>query len=436
MYGFVFKLVTIFWALPVQVWYISGREAGCCSAGVWLQLHVSHLQDAGKHVDHFNQRREEGEVCNRPLLSLTSSFLSSTVDNAERLNFLELALLLCCCVGDHLITCSVRFFTALLQQGGGRQGTLPARAQNLPQYNDPRYVVTMAISSHVTMVFCEQLLNQQLSLCCAIVDNSSTNLQLLDTFLNQSSENESNDDILVCHLCQITFTSLHNKRSHYSGKIHSKVLVERLSKLLSCKKPPRERQGGLEDDNSQKQTPEACHRENLPQLQDAQGDRAGLEAAEVCQDTRTEVITESSLDCDGHVLCNNEHSRTHTVSDCEHGTELHTSCVASEVKSKDDPQECTPDVANETTNHSAMETTHMPDTSQWSSCTTSSKSSSVLGSDPVTMVTTSSVSELHSAGCSLPSDAGSQVSGGGNEQDSYEVISSYLHGCATAYQCK
>ena len=286
------------------------------------------------------------------------------------------------------------------------------------------------------MVFCEQLLNQQLSLCCAIVDNSSTNLQLLDTFLNQSSENESNDDILVCHLCQITFTSLHNKRSHYSGKIHSKVLVERLSKLLSCKKPPRERQGGLEDDNSQKQTPEACHRENLPQLQDAQGDRAGLEAAEVCQDTRTEVITESSLDCDGHVLCNNEHSRTHTVSDCEHGTELHTSCVASEVKSKDDPQECTPDVANETTNHSAMETTHMPDTSQWSSCTTSSKSSSVLGSDPVTMVTTSSVSELHSAGCSLPSDAGSQVSGGGNEQDSYEVISSYLHGCATAYQCK
>ena len=267
------------------------------------------------------------------------------------------------------------------------------------------------------------------------MDNSSANLQLLDTFLNQSSENESNDDILVCHLCQITFTSLHNKRSHYSGKIHSKVLVERLSKLLSCKKPPRGVEGGLEDDNTQKQTPEVCHTENLPQLQDAQGDRAGLEAAEVCHGTRTEVMTDSSFDCDGHVLCNNEHLRTHTVGDCERGAELHTSCVASEVNSKDDPQECTPDSANQTTNHSAMETTHMPDTSQCSFSTTSSKSSSTLGSDHVAMVTTSSVSELHSAGCSPPS-AGLQVSGGTNEQDSYDVVSSYLHSCATAYQCK
>ena len=285
------------------------------------------------------------------------------------------------------------------------------------------------------MLFCEKLLNQQLSFC-AIVDNSSTNLQLLDAFLSQSSENESNDDILVCHLCQITFTSLHNKRSHYSGKIHSKVLVERLSKLLSCQQPTRGGEGGIEDGNSQKTPGISCgEKMNLPQLQDVLGDRAVVEAAELCQGRRTEVMAGSSLDYDGHTLCNNEQSRTGAVGDCEHGTELHTSGVTSEVNSKDNPQHCVPDSAHHTTNHSAMEATHIQNTSQWNSSTTSSESSSTLGSDPVAMVTTTPVLELHSGSCSPPA-AGSQVSGDSNEQDSCEVVSSYLHSCATAYQCK
>ena len=183
----------------------------------------------------------------------------------------------------------------------------------------------------------------------------------------------------------------------------------------------------MEDSNSQ-ETPSG---EKMSQLQDAQGDGAVVEAAELCQGRRTEVMAGSSLDCDDHILCNNEQLRTD--GDCEHGTELHTSGVASEVNSKDDPQHCVSDSAHNTTNHGAMETTHIQDTSQWNFSATSSESCSTLGSDPVSTITTTPVLELHSASCSPP---GSQVSGDSNEQDSHEVVSSYLHSCATAYQCK
>ena len=57
-------------------------------------------------------------------------------------------------------------------------------------------------------------------------------MEMLDSLLSQSFENESNDDILFCQLCQITFTSLHNKRSHYSGRIHTDTLLQQLNKLL------------------------------------------------------------------------------------------------------------------------------------------------------------------------------------------------------------
>ena len=181
----------------------------------------------------------------------------------------------------------------------------------------------------------------------------------------------------------------------------------------------------MEDSNSQ-ETPSG---EKMSQLQDAQGDGSVVEAAELCQGRRIEVMAGSSLDCDDHILSNNEQLRTD--GDCEPGTELHTSGVVSEVNSKDDPQHCVPDSAHNTTNHGAMETTHIQDTSQWNLSATSSESSSTLGSDPVSMVTTTPVLELHSASCSPP-----QVSGNSNEQDSYEVVSSYLHSCATAYQCK
>lgn len=171
MYGFVFKLVTIFWPLCLCRYGIFLAEK---RAAVQQESGCNSMSRISKMLGSMwtTLTREEKKVkCATDYYSLSLPPLSSHLllimqGRLGSLNFLELALLLCCCVGDHLITYSVRFFTALLQQGGGRQGTLPARAQNLPQYNDPRYVVTMATSSHITMVFCEQLLNQQPSLLC------------------------------------------------------------------------------------------------------------------------------------------------------------------------------------------------------------------------------------------------------------------------------
>ena len=50
--------------------------------------------------------------------------------------------------------------------------------------------------------------------------------------LTQCLENEENNDLLVCHVCQTSFITLHNKRSHYLGKMHTDNLWEQLNKLL------------------------------------------------------------------------------------------------------------------------------------------------------------------------------------------------------------
>ena len=58
----------------------------------------------------------------------------------------------------------------------------------------------------------------------------------LDTFLSQSFENETDDNVLVCRLCELTFTSLHNKRCHYSSKAHTETLWQELNTLLGRNK--------------------------------------------------------------------------------------------------------------------------------------------------------------------------------------------------------
>ena len=63
------------------------------------------------------------------------------------------------------------------------------------------------------------------------LENSTVQFETLDKFLSQSFENETDDDILICQLCELTFTSLHNKRCHYSGKSHTEALWQELNKL-------------------------------------------------------------------------------------------------------------------------------------------------------------------------------------------------------------
>ena len=63
---------------------------------------------------------------------------------------------------------------------------------------------------------------------------SDVDLEEIDSVLTASSVLESNDQALHCQICQISFTSLNNKRSHFSGRLHRQSLIEHLhSKLAS-----------------------------------------------------------------------------------------------------------------------------------------------------------------------------------------------------------
>ncbi len=50
----------------------------------------------------------------------------------------------------------------------------------------------------------------------------------VDRMLSQTLAIESNDSLLLCELCKLTFTSLHNKRCHYSGRLHTAALLDTL----------------------------------------------------------------------------------------------------------------------------------------------------------------------------------------------------------------
>lgn len=235
-------------------------------------------------------------------------------------------------------------------------------------------------------------------------ESSSTNLQLLDNFLSQSSENESNDDVLVCHMCKITFTSLYNKRSHYLGKIHSQTLVEKLNKLLDCERLKQAGQGGKGREHQQLAPPPADH----------------LPAHSAHEDA---AVTSSSHDSDlvskvGEVDLNNrpddalssslykEQLQTSTVGTCEEGAEP-ISGISSELNSENGPP--IPEADRECV---TMETIVTPEVS-----------------------TNGAPEGLPLADCSA-SRTESCFSQSNCDFDSRDMVSSYLHRCATAYQCK
>lgn len=55
---------------------------------------------------------------------------------------------------------------------------------------------------------------------------SSVPIEDVEKVLSQSLSTENNDSLLLCDLCKLTFNSLHNKRCHYSGRLHAQTLVE------------------------------------------------------------------------------------------------------------------------------------------------------------------------------------------------------------------
>ncbi len=57
----------------------------------------------------------------------------------------------------------------------------------------------------------------------------------VDKLLSQTLAAENNDSLLLCELCKLTFTSLHNKRCHYTGRQHTQTLLETLRSWPAAK---------------------------------------------------------------------------------------------------------------------------------------------------------------------------------------------------------
>ena len=59
------------------------------------------------------------------------------------------------------------------------------------------------------------------------------NLEKANSIISRSFEGETDDKIFVCDLCELHFTSLFNKQSHYSGKLHLQTLLQHLNQVVS-----------------------------------------------------------------------------------------------------------------------------------------------------------------------------------------------------------
>ena len=57
-------------------------------------------------------------------------------------------------------------------------------------------------------------------------------LEKAHNLISRSFSEERDDNILRCCVCQLTFTSLYNKQSHYSGKLHLQALLQHIDDLV------------------------------------------------------------------------------------------------------------------------------------------------------------------------------------------------------------
>lgn len=64
-------------------------------------------------------------------------------------------------------------------------------------------------------------------------DASDTELEEVEGVLRESTSLEYDNKTLCCPICQLSFSSLNNKQSHFSGRLHRQSLVEYIHKKLS-----------------------------------------------------------------------------------------------------------------------------------------------------------------------------------------------------------
>ncbi len=58
------------------------------------------------------------------------------------------------------------------------------------------------------------------------------NLEKARNHISQSFFGENDDTNLTCCVCELNFTSLYSKQSHYSGKLHLQTLLQSTESLI------------------------------------------------------------------------------------------------------------------------------------------------------------------------------------------------------------
>lgn len=57
----------------------------------------------------------------------------------------------------------------------------------------------------------------------------------LEQLVSENVSQEEDDDLLFCQICKLTFISLHNKKTHYSGKLHMDALLQCIKEALASR---------------------------------------------------------------------------------------------------------------------------------------------------------------------------------------------------------
>eukprot|EP00731_Ephydatia_muelleri_P029705 Em0021g228a len=55
----------------------------------------------------------------------------------------------------------------------------------------------------------------------------------LELFVSKDVTQEEDDNLLFCQICKLTFASLHNKKTHYSGKLHMEALLQCIKEAMA-----------------------------------------------------------------------------------------------------------------------------------------------------------------------------------------------------------
>ena len=64
---------------------------------------------------------------------------------------------------------------------------------------------------------------------------SAVDLSEVESVLTASTILENDDEALHCQVCQISFTSLNNKLSHFTGRTHRQAVIEQLHGKLALR---------------------------------------------------------------------------------------------------------------------------------------------------------------------------------------------------------